>query len=150
MKIRQIDTENRRDTHRFVEFPNQLYRTCPRWVPLPLNDGLPQLNRGGAYFLHSDADFFVAEEGEQMLGRIAVMENRHYNEYHQAKHAFFYLFDTVDDPAVAQNLFNAAIEWARARDLNKMVGPKGFLPLDGIGMLYQGFEHWPAMGVPYN
>jgi GNAT superfamily N-acetyltransferase len=150
MNIRKIDTENRRDARRFVEFPNELYRDCPRWVPLPLNDGLAQLNRRGAYFLHSDADFFVAEDGDRMLGRLVVMENRHYNEYHQSKHAFFYLFDVVEDFEVAQKLFEAAIEWARARGLTKLVGPKGFLPLDGIGMLYQGFEHWPAMGVPYN
>ena len=150
MNIRKIDTENRRDARRFVEFPNELYRDCPRWVPLPLNDGLAQLNRRGAYFLHSDADFLVAEDGDRMLGRLVVMENRHYNEYHQSKHAFFYLFDVVEDFEVAQKLFEAAIEWAKARGLTKLVGPKGFLPLDGIGMLYQGFEHWPAMGVPYN
>jgi hypothetical protein len=150
MKIRKIDTTNRRDARRFVRFPDELYRTCPQWVPLPLSDGLAQLNRKGAYFLHSEADFLVAEDGDQMLGRICIMENRHYNHHHQARHAFFYLFDVVEDFEVAQRLFETAIEWSHARGLNKLVGPKGFVPFDGIGILYRGFEHRPAMGIPYN
>jgi hypothetical protein len=150
MKIRKIDTTNRRDARRFVKFPNELYQTCPQWVPLPLSDGLAQLNRKGAYFLHSGADFFVAEDGDRMLGRICIMENRHYNDFHQTKNAFFYLFDTVEDFEVAQGLFKAAIEWSQARGLNKLVGPKGFIPFDGFGILYKGFEHRPAMGIPYN
>ncbi|MBN1992936.1 MAG: hypothetical protein JW953_09530 [Anaerolineae bacterium] len=150
MKIRKIDTHHRRDARRFVQFPNQLYHACPQWVPLPLSDGLAQLNRRNAYFSHSEADFFVAEAGDQMLGRICVMENRHYNEYHKAGYAFFYLFDVVEDFKVAQGLFEAALAWARGRGLKKLIGPKGFVPFDGIGMLCRGFEHRPAIGMPYN
>jgi len=150
MNIRKIDTANRKETRQFVQFPNELYRHCPQWVPLPLSDGLTQLNRRGAFFLHSEADFFVAEDGDHILGRICIMENRHYNDFHQARHAFFYLFDAIDDVEVARSLFEVAIEWSRARGLDTLVGPKGFVPFDGIGMLYQGFEHRPAMGVPYN
>jgi len=28
--------------------------------------------------------------------------------------------------------------------------PKGFSALDGIGLLVKGFEHRPALGIPYN
>jgi hypothetical protein len=31
-----------------------------------------------------------------------------------------------------------------------MIGPKGFTPLDGAGLLVEGFEHRPAFGQPYN
>ena len=31
-----------------------------------------------------------------------------------------------------------------------MVGPRGFTPLDGFGLLVKGFEHCPAFGLPYN
>jgi len=150
MKIRLIDIYNSGDARRFVEFPDELYRDCPQWVPLPLSDKLPQLNRRNAYFEHSEADFFVAEDRDRLLGRICVMENRHYNNFHNARSAFFYLFDCIEDFGVAQALFEAAVEWSRARGLGRLVGPKGFVPFDGIGMLYRGFEHRPAMGVPYN
>ena len=150
MNIYKIDSSNRRAARRFVEFPEELYRHCPQWVPLPLNEKLAQLNRRNAFFEHSEADFFIAEADNRLLGRICVMENRNYNNYHQAKHAFFYLFDVIEDLAVARGLFEAAIDWSQARGLNKLVGPKGFVPFDGMGILYQGFEHRPAMGVPYN
>lgn len=150
MNIRQIDPTKRREARRFVDFPDELYRSCPQWVPYPRQDKLAHLNRRNAFFAHSEADFFVAEAVGQLLGRICVMENRHYNAFRQARHAFFYLFDVVDDAAVARALFEAAIDWSRQRGLNVLVGPKGFVPFDGIGMLYQGFEHPPAMGIPYN
>ncbi len=150
MNIRPIDPTNRREARRFVDFPDELYRQCPQWVPYPRHDKLAQLNRRNAFFAHSEAEFFVAEADGQLLGRICVMENRNYNNYHRARHAFFYLFDVVEDGAVAQALFEAAIDWSRQRGLNVLVGPKGFVPFDGIGMLYRGFEHRPAMGIPYN
>jgi hypothetical protein len=150
MNIHPINTRNRGEVRRFVQFPNHLYRHCSQWIPYPPSDGLAQLNRNNAYFEHSEADFFVAEDNGQLLGRICVMENRHYNQYHQAKHAFFYLFDAVDDAEVAHGLFETATEWGRVRGLKMLVGPKGFVPFDGMGMLYKGFEHRPAMGVPYN
>ena len=150
MRIRKIDTDNRREAKRFIQFPNDLYRDCPQWVPLPVSDGLIQLNRKGAYFSHSDADFFVAEEEDRLLGRLCVLEHRRYNDYHNAQDAFFYLFDVIEDFEVAQALFEAIFEWAAARGLKHIIGPKGFVPFDGIGMLYKGFEHRPAMGVPYN
>jgi len=150
VKIRKIDTANRRDARRFVQFPNELYQTCPQWVPMPLSDGLAQLNRKGAYFQHSNADFFIAEDGERMLGRIAVLENNQYNQAHQTRRAFFYLFDTINDIEVAQGLFETATDWSRARGLDTLIGPKGFTALDGIGMLAKGFEHHPAVGIPYN
>jgi hypothetical protein len=31
-----------------------------------------------------------------------------------------------------------------------MLGPRGFIGSDGSGVLIEGFEHRPAMGVPYN
>jgi hypothetical protein len=31
-----------------------------------------------------------------------------------------------------------------------MTGPKGFTALDGLGLLVKGFEHRPALGLPYN
>jgi len=31
-----------------------------------------------------------------------------------------------------------------------VIGPKGFTALDGMGLLVEGFEHRPALGIPYN
>jgi GNAT superfamily N-acetyltransferase len=97
------------------------------------------------FYGHSDADFFIATKDGKDVGCIAVIENKLYNEYQKKKQASFYLFDTIDDLEVAEALFNRAYEWARERGLNQIVGPKGFGPLDGYGILTMGFEHRQMM-----
>ncbi|MGD2166303.1 MAG: hypothetical protein PVH50_12340 [Anaerolineae bacterium] len=102
------------------------------------------------FYRRSSADFFVAEEGDETLGRVAVIDNRPYNAYHGSQTAFFYYFDVVEDLNVARMLFGAAVDWARGRGLKVMMGPRGLLRSDGHGLLVEGFEHRPAMGIPYN
>jgi hypothetical protein len=79
------------------------------------------------------------------VGRIAALENRNFNRYHDVHTAQFYLFECEDDSDSARLLLSRVFEWARARGLDTLVGPKGFGALDGYGLLVQGFEHRPAM-----
>ena len=97
------------------------------------------------YYEHSHGDFFIAVRDGQDVGRIAVFENRHYNEYHGAKQAHFYFFESEDDQEVASALFERAFEWARENKLTAIVGPKGLGALDGYGLLVKGFEHRQMM-----
>jgi hypothetical protein len=151
VQIELLDTRSRRDVQRFIDLPFRLYRDCPQWVPPLLDDLQLQLNRERyPYYQHSDADFFLATRAGQVAGRIAVLENRHYNAHWNSRTAFFYLFDAEDDPEAAAALFGAIEAWAGARGLTKIVGAKGFLQGDGLGVLVEGFEHSPAVGIPYN
>ncbi len=151
MQIFRLDTTRRALARRFVQFPFDLYRHSLYWVPPMRSDAWRQVNRKrNPFFLHSEADFFLAQNGQETVGRIAVLENRLYNQYHQKKCGFFYLFDAIDDQQAADGLFDAAIAWCRARGLERIIGPKGFSVFEGIGMLYRGFEYLPAMSMPYN
>jgi hypothetical protein len=102
------------------------------------------------FYKHSQAAFFLAYEGTRPIGRLAVLDNRRYNEFNHEATAFFYLFECEDHLDAATALFDAGFDWARSRGLNKILGPKGFTPLDGFGLLVKGFEHRPAFGLPYN
>jgi hypothetical protein len=146
-----LDTSRRRDVRQFIDFAFALYRDCPEWVP-PI---LPEMKlvmdcKKHPFYQHSAADFFVAESEGDTLGRIAVLENCNCNSHHGRKQAFFYYFDAVEDFEVARAVFGAALDWARQRGLDYLVGPKGFLQGDGMGLLVEGFEYRPAMGIPYN
>ncbi len=146
IRVRQIDTQNRRDVNRFVDFPYRLYKGHPQWVPpLRMDIRLALNKRKHPYYEHSEADFFLAEREGEVVGRIAVLENRRYNAYHGTKQAAFYFFDCVEDLEVAKALFERAFEWARARGLDTIVGPKGFSAFDGYGLLVEGFEHRQMM-----
>lgn len=146
LRVIQVDTENRAQVKRFVRFPYDLYRDVPQWVPPPLMDVYLPLNRKKhPFYEHSDADFFIAERDGEMVGRIAVLENKRFNAYHGTKQASFYFFETIEDLEVAEALFNRAFEWAEKRGLDTLVGPKGFGPFDGYGILVEGFEHRQMM-----
>ena len=151
MNIVQIDLLDKRQVKDFLDLPFRIYKDIPQWVPpLRMDDRLRLDPKRYPFYKHSQAAFFIAYEGSRAVGRIAVLDNRLYNEFNHEETAFFYLFECENNPAASQELFEAAFAWARARGLTKMLGPKGFTVLDGFGLLVKGFEHRPAFGLPYN
>lgn len=144
--IRQIDPRNRGDQRQFLRLPFRLYQNHPLWVPPILLDAATQLNPDKhPYYEHSDADFFLAESEGEVVGRIALLENHPYNNYHDKRIAQFYLFEFEEDLDIARSLLERGMEWAKKRGLTELVGPKGFGALDGYGMLVDGYEFRPAM-----
>jgi hypothetical protein len=151
MDIAQIDLSNKKQVKEFLDLPFHIYKDIPQWVPpLDMDDRIRLDPKRYPFYQHSQARFFLAYDGTRAIGRLAVLDNRLYNEYNHEETAFFYLFECEDNPAASQGLFDAAFEWARALGLIKIMGPKGFTVLDGFGLLVKGFEHRPAFGLPYN
>ncbi|MEW6402776.1 MAG: hypothetical protein AB1649_13320 [Chloroflexota bacterium] len=146
LTIEKVDTENKGQVKRFIELHYRLYKDCPQWVP-PLHvDAYNQLNRKKHPFHdHSDVDFFLAVRDGRDVGRIAAIENKPFNQYHNTKEADFYFFDCENDQEAATALFDAVCEWAKSRGLDTLVGPKGMGPLDGYGLLIFGHEHRQTM-----
>ncbi len=149
--IRQLDTRSAHDVQDWIALPHRIYADAPLWVPQLDKDARFQLNREkNPFYLYGHADFFIAEKNGVPAGRIAVLDNRRLNIWRGERTAFFYLFESIDDFDVARALFERAFAWAQKRRLDKIVGPKGFLTIDPVGMLAQGFERFPAMGMPWN
>ena len=146
IKIDKIDLRRKSEVHRFIRMPFRLYKGHPLWVPPILIDAYAQLNPDKhPFYEHSEAEFFLAVQDGQDVARIALLENKPYNRYHEKRWGTFFLVECVEDFEVAEKLFEQAFEWARARHLTQLAGPKGFGALDGYGMLVEGFEHRPAM-----
>jgi len=144
--VEKVDTTSKAQVQRFVNIPYRLYAGHPQWVPPLLIDAKLHLNRKKhPFYEHSDADFFIAVRDGRDVGRIAALENRRYNEYHNKCQAQFYLFECEDDQEIATALFERVFEWSRARGLDQIVGPKGFSVFDGYGIQVEGFEHRQTM-----
>lgn len=152
MHIIQVDTANRREARQFIDLPFLIYRETPQWVPPLSSDASRQLDRNkNPYYRHSEAVFFLAlQENGTPIGRLAVLNNCRYNQYNRERTAFFYLFECINDQEAANGLFSEAFLWSRQRGLDKIIGPKGFTTLDGLGLLVKGYEQRPAFGLPYN
>ena len=148
VKVEMIDVNSKAQVNRFIEFNYQLYRKCPQWVPPFYSDMKTMLNPNKhPFYEHSEADFFIATRGDEVVGRVAMMENKPFNKYHGVHKAQFYLFDTIDDPEVPTALFERGFDWAKKRGLNEVVGPKGFNLFDGYGIQNEGFEHRQMMTI---
>jgi len=148
INIHKVDLHSKKEIERFIQLPFKLYADHPQWVPPFIVDVRTMMNPDKhPYYDHSDAEFFFAEKNGEIVGRIAALENKPFNKYHEAKDAEFYLFECVNDQEVANALFETVIEWARTRGLTKLVGPKGFGPLDGYGIQIEGFEHRQMMNM---
>jgi len=146
LTVEKIDTTDKSQAKRFVEFYYKLYKDCPQWVPPLYMDAYLPLNRKKhPFFEHSEADFFLTVRDGEVVGRICAGENKPFNEYHKTKKAQFYFFDAVDDLEVARALFDTVFDWARARGLDTLIGPKGLSPFDGYGILIEGFEQRQMM-----
>lgn len=151
MDLIRVDTADRSRVRQFLRLPFDLYRGFPQWVPPLAPDASRMLDRRRhPFYQHSDAVFLLAVDAGRPIGRLAVLENVRYNAFNRERTAFFYLFECIDEPAAARALFEEGFAWARGRGLDQVIGPKGFSPFDGLGLLVHGFEHRPAFGLPYN
>jgi GNAT superfamily N-acetyltransferase len=146
LTIEKVDTDNKSQVKRFVDLPYKLYADCPQWVPpLYIDAYLPLNRKKHPFFEHSEAEFFLAVRGGEVVGRICAANNKRFNEYHQTREAHFYAFESVNDLEVARALFGAVMDWAQERGLDTVIGPKGLSPFDGYGILVEGFEHRQMM-----
>lgn len=151
MQIRELDTEHRADRRAWEDLPARLYRCSAQWVPPLAGEARFAFDRRtNPFYAHSEAAFLGVFAGARLLGRMAVLDNSRYNAHHGRRTAFFTLFETVDDDEVVDLLFQGASDWAKRRGLSQLVGPRGFGALDGLGLLVQGHEYVPAMGIPYH
>ncbi len=151
MHILQLDLRDKKQVEDFLRLPFSIYEDTPQWAPpLQMDERLRLNPKRFPFYKHSHASFFLAYQGTRPMGRLAVLDNQRFNEFNKTKTAFFYLFECEENLEAATALFDAGFDWARSRGLDKIIGPKGFTPLDGFGLLVKGFEHRPAFGLPYN
>jgi hypothetical protein len=152
MKILEVASLDHYRSQQFIDLPYKIYRDTPQWVP-PLATDIKRIfdKQHNPFYKHSNAAFFLATSADgTAIGRLALLNNQHFNDYNHEQTAFFYLFECVHNFVAARKLFEAGFEWARKSGLSKIIGPRGFSSLDGLGMLINGFDHRPAFGIPYN
>jgi len=151
LETRILDSSKQKDVQRFKSLPFKLYRENPVWVPpIPGEIEFSMDKARHPFFAHSEADFIVVESGRDILGRILVIHNKNYCNYHKENTAFFYYYEAVDDQPVANMLFSAAQDWCKKRKIREIVGSRGLLRSACIGLLVEGFDQEPATGMTYN
>ncbi|MDZ4673634.1 MAG: hypothetical protein SGI84_04205, partial [Gemmatimonadota bacterium] len=116
-----------RDRRRFIDLPYRLHAADTLWVPPLRRDVHALLDRQrNPFFEHASAEYFLAERGGAVVGRIAAIQNQLHNETHHDQVGFFGFFECIDDQSVADALLTAAAAWLKPRGLDTMRGPASF------------------------
>lgn len=136
---------------KFAEFPNELYRQVPCYVPCLIRDEVKNLDKGeNASFEFCDADYFLAWKEGKIAGRVAAIYNPRAIETWQRNSVRFGWIDFIDDREVSAALLEAVAEWGRERGCDFIEGPMGFTDFDPEGMLVDGFDQMATMSTIYN
>ncbi len=134
------------DRAAFVDLPWKIYANDPNWVP-PLKSEVRALIGGPStnpWFLHGRAAFFLAERDGQTVGRISAQVCDLVQERRPGLGQWG-MFETVDDPAVAAALMDAAEEWLRNQGMIRAQGPISISIWDEPGLLVDGFDRPPVV-----
>jgi hypothetical protein len=135
----------------FINLPWNLYGKYPRWVP-PLKKEVRRLldPRRHAFWSSAERRLFLALRGSQVVGRVAGIIDRCYNEFHGERMGIWGFFECADDPAVAKALFSAVETWAGLKGMAFLRGPLNPSTNYELGLLVEGFDYLPALMMPYN
>jgi len=141
---------NKTDLYKFIRLPWKIYKDNQHWVPPLIRDVKFKLNREKhPFFEFARVELFIAENGNEIVGRIAAIVNERHNEFHNEKLGFFGMFESVDDVETARLLYTAAEDWCRKEGMERILGPVNLSMNDECGFLLEGFDLDPAIMMPY-
>ncbi|HVH66229.1 MAG TPA: hypothetical protein VM716_00015 [Gemmatimonadales bacterium] len=140
-----------RGLERFIAFPYDLYRGDPVWVPPLRMDVRTMLTpTKNPFFQHAELQCFVGLSDGRTVGRIAAIKNDAHNRTWSDRVGFYGFFESVNDPATATALFDAAGRWLRDKGFRVMRGPMNPSINDECGLLVEGFDTPPTILMPHN
>jgi len=147
--IREVS--NKKDLQAFIDFPHSLHAGDPNYVPELFIAQRDLLTPGKhPFFKHSTIAMFLLFEGDEVVGRIAAIENTHHNQVYGGKDGFFGFFDCINEVSAAKALMDRVHQWLQARQMKKVLGPVNFSTNEVCGLLIEGFDGPPVAMMPYN
>ena len=162
IKVISFSNQTKQDKNllkKFIGFHWQHYKKDPQYIPLLDYEylGFSLIGVKGffepdnLFFNHAEMLFFLAVKGDKVVGRCNAFINHNHNKHWNDKVGFFGQFETIDDPAVAQSLLQAAERWLKSKGMNTIRGPQN-LPVNEAtpGLLTKGFDSRPIMYYHYN
>jgi hypothetical protein len=92
----------------------------------------------------------LARRGSETVGRLAVIIDRNFIQYHKSATGYWGFFESVEDEDVAEALFFAGEQWLKERGMTTSMGPFNPSTNYEIGLLISGYEHRATFMMPYN
>ena len=140
--IRPVTTK--KDRKAFVDFAWDVYKDDPAWVP-PLKDEVHGLITPGKnpWFEHAKAQFWLAERGGKVVGRISAQVDDLVQEQMGKGTGNWGMYEVLDEGASAA-LIETAEDWLRAQGMTRVLGPISLSIWDEPGLEIEGFDEPPT------
>lgn len=146
-----VQVNSKKDLTKFIDFPHDLYKDDPNYVPMLYMEQEALLNaKKSPFFKHSTADYFLAYKDGKIVGRIAAILNRNHIEFTGKQEGFFGFFDVIEDYEVAKALLDRAMEWLKTHKITNVLGPANFSTNETVGLLTENFDTPPYIMNTYN
>lgn len=135
----------------FLRLPWRLHADAPAWVPPLLSDQRRALDpRRGDYFKAGNTGAcWLARRDGRAVGRIAAFRNETHLRAHADGAGFFGFFECEPDAEAAGRLLAAAEAWLRGTGLTTVRGPANFNIQEEAGVLLDGFDLAPMVGMAW-
>lgn len=150
MSIKRV--ESKQDWNQFIELPWKIYAGDSNWVP-PLRIAVRDLldvNKN-PFFRHAVMRAVIATNARgEVVGRIVGVIDENHNKYHEEKTAFFGFYESINDLALAQALFDDIVKWAREWGMTTLRGPMNPSTNHECGLLVEGYNDPPSVMMTYN
>lgn len=141
----------KKESRHFTKFPNDLYNDVkPYTTTLSLDEEFNFNPQKNPVLEYCDTIRFLVYDNKKVVGRIAGIINRKWNEEFNGKTARFSRIDMIDDIEVTKLLIDSVTKWAKEKGMDTLIGPIGFTDLDRQGMLVDGFEEMNMFITIYN
>ncbi len=152
LQIRKLGL-TKSDLNEFIDVMWKIYdqKTYPQWVPplrMSVYENLDTVKN--PFYKNATIQLFIAEKDGVPVGRIAAVENRAHNSFHQDKAGFYGFFESIDDQTVANQLFKTAEDWLKERGLTSMMGPMNPSTNHECGLLVRGQSQHPTIMTTWN
>lgn len=147
--IEIVEVNSSRLLKTFIDFPHELYKTDPNYVPaLYLSE--KHLLTKHPFHEHSEMTLFLALKNGVVVGRIAAILNNNYNKFHNTAAGFFGFFDSINDTEVAAQLMWAIEKWLKSKKVFSIIGPVSPSTNEMCGYLVEGKPEPPVVMMAYN
>ncbi len=149
-----VAVSTRRERKLFFNYPWDLYRGDPNWVP-PLRIVKKELlnYRRHPFYDTAEIQTFVALRDGKSCGRVAAIKNDAHNDWYNEKRGFFGFYESEEDEETSGRLFDAARDWFSERGIEAIRGPVNPSLNYELGTLVEGFDDPPwfmmTYGKPY-
>ena len=148
--INVCEVKTKKQQREFIEFPLNMYKDNPYFVPPLYGDEKKLFKKNFVYNDTCRSVYFNAYKDGVMAGRISGIIQGAANAKNNEKRVRFTRFDSIDDQEVANALFGAVEKWAVENGMDTACGPLGFSDLEREGLLIEGFDELSTFEEQYN